>query len=294
MNLFLYLQDQMPASTERSGNPFIFSRESGAKISVGKKDGNSGAQNPGSRTAEQLPAAPDGLAYGLMFYGIGFAVFHILPAFLEWNVWNGLAVADLFDLTTPFAIVFLIFNLYRKLAGTGSGVPVWLPALLILGSITFVEGHGMHLSANAIHRHVDPAGPSPLHALTYFFDERLGHILWDSGNLVMALGILFASLRIRWKMMEQRSVLLLMAAGLVYGFTFFVNAVEGQTVIFQLPAAIMLTGMLAAMRVSGRKTFQQNPGVTFFLAGYTGASLLMAIWWLWQGGFPEFSALGWI
>jgi hypothetical protein len=41
-------------------------------------------------------------------------------------------------------------------------------------------------------------------------------------------------------------------------------------------------------------SLKQNPVMLFFLVGYVIAVTLFLIWWVWQGGFPQFSELGWV
>ena len=135
----------------------------------------------------------------LLFYAVIYAVFHILPVFMNFEVSNKIMVGDLFDLATPFVMLLTIYAIQRRLRQTMPLSDVGrcqriISLLLIIGAIIFVEGHGMHLSANAIARHLTQMPGTPLYAATYFFDETLGHILWDGGILVMTVGLLWLSL----------------------------------------------------------------------------------------------------
>jgi hypothetical protein len=40
--------------------------------------------------------------------------------------------------------------------------------------------------------------------------------------------------------------------------------------------------------------FRERPVVTFFLIGYGLAAVVFLGWWLYWGGFPQFSHLGWV
>jgi hypothetical protein len=152
----------------------------------------------------------------------------------------------------------------------------------------------MHLSANAIARHLSDARDTPVYSLTYFFDEVLGHILWDSGIVVLSLGLIVMGLHIGHGIADRPRVLLMGIASLVYGFTYFVNAVEGQTVVFMFPLAIAIpVTILCAARRQGVRLFR-NPVLFFFFFNHVFAVCLFLVWGVWHGGFPQFSELGWV
>ena len=109
--------------------------------------------------------------------------------------------------------------------------------ILIFGAISFVEGHGMHLSANAIARHLTSAKDSSLFALDYSFDEIMGHLFWDSGVILIAFGMILVGFQINPQKLANTKQALIVLASLIYGFTYFVNAVEGQSVYITLPMA---------------------------------------------------------
>ena len=208
-------------------------------------------------------------------------------------------LAELLDLLTPFAMIFLVYKLYRILAKDSAEHPdarVKSSAIIILifGGICFVEGHGMHLAANAITRHLSELHNTPLFALTYFFDEILGHILWDSGIIFLSIGIILVGSKMNQNsILVQKPVLIILAA-LLYGFTYFVNAIEGQTVVFTFPVAmLMLIAILWLTRLRGIR-LAKNPVLSFFMCAYLVAVCLFLIWLIWQKGFPQFSELGWI
>jgi hypothetical protein len=69
------------------------------------------------------------------------------------------------------------------------------------------------------------------------------------------------------------------------GFTSFSNAVEGQTAYLGIGAAVVFT-------VWG--LFTRDGVGRLLLTAYGFSLLLFAVFGLWQGGFPEFSDLGWI
>lgn len=238
------------------------------------------------------------LSVWLFIYAFAYAFFHILPAFLNYEIKNRLMVADVFDLLTPFVLLSLIWQIYRITAfntvqdASSSGTLIKI--LLFMGGIGFVEGHGMHLSANAIARHLTHLQNSSLFALDYLFDEILGHIFWDGGILLLSLGIILMGFRLKQKQEVHSGFSVIIPASLLYGFTYFVNAVEGQTVIFTFPFAI---GIPAGIRwFSHRKglSIRKNPILFLFMCAYLIATGFFLLWWFWQKGFPQFSELGWI
>ncbi|MFQ5584154.1 MAG: hypothetical protein ACE5GL_06950, partial [Calditrichia bacterium] len=170
------------------------------------------------------------LSLWLFIYAISYAFFHILPAFLRFDIKNGFMVAELFDLFTPFVMVIVVYKLYSILVTSArqeSGVLNFLTMkiILIFGAVTFVEGHGMHLSANALARLIDPSATPSLYSLNYFFDEVLGHILWDSGIIILSIGIILLGFKLNGDPASKFRIIPIAVASIVYGFTYFVNAV---------------------------------------------------------------------
>ena len=241
----------------------------------------------------------DNLSLWLLIYASSYAFFHIMPAFLNFEIKNRLMIADVFDILTPFVMVFLIYKIYRiqlmeARGNSNSTVKSIAVIILILGAITFVEGHGMHLSANAIARHLTPTKDSPLYALDYFFDEILGHILWDGGIILLSVGLLVIAFNSNEDKASNPKLLLTIFASLFYGFTYFVNGVEGQTVVFTFPLAIVIP--LVILWLGHRKRIQllKNPLLSFYFFAYILALSLFIFWGIWHKGFPQFSELGWV
>lgn len=239
------------------------------------------------------------LSFWLFIYAVSYTVFHITPVFLNVEIKYQFMLGDLFDLLTPFIIIFLVYKLYRiviRSAGehTNSRTAAIAVIILILGGIAFVEGHGMHLSANALARHLTSESGSPLFILDYFFDEILGHIFWDSGILFLSLGLILIGYRMNQKQELAMNLTLIIIASLMYGFTYFVNAIEGQTVEFTLPLSLIIPLSIWWFAHRGEVALISNPVLAFFLLSYSIALCLFVSWYIWQGGFPEFSKLGWI
>jgi hypothetical protein len=239
------------------------------------------------------------LSHLIFIYAFIYAFFHILPTFLKYEVQHRLMVADLFDLLTPFAMIFIIFKLYRTLLlYITDNLPKKalnrIKIIYISGAIIFIEGHGMHLSANAIARHLTSLQGTSLYILNYFFDEILSHILWDSGIIILSLAIIISGFYLKPEQKLSLKFRFIIPAALLYGFTYFVNAIEGQTVIFTLPVSIVMP-LAILVYASGKKyPVMKNTVITVFFISYLVALGLFIFWYIWQGGFPEFSELGWI
>jgi hypothetical protein len=239
----------------------------------------------------------DQLLLWLLIYASSYAFFHIFPVLLNYEIKNRLMMADVFDILTPFVMVLLIYKIYGiLLSGTkgNSKTQSAVIVILILGAITFVEGHGMHLSANAISRHLTQIKDSPLFALGYFFDETLGHILWDGGIILLSIGLIVIAFNNDPGGTSNPQLPLIIFASLLYGFTYFCNGVEGQTVIFTFPLALIIPSVIWWFGHRRRIQFLRNPVLSFYFFAYLLALCLFIFWGIWHKGFPEFSALGWI
>lgn len=178
--------------------------------------------------------------------------------------------ADWIDLLTPYVVTGAAGGALR--AG-GASRGTW--TLFWFGAVLYTQGHGIHLAANSVDNAL-PGNPEP----AYLWDEHVGHWLWYVGFylLVVALALALADRR------PRGGPIAYLLAGLV-GFTNFTNSVEGQTPWLGIGAAVVFTlwGLLTRDGM-GR----------FLLTAYAVSLALFAVFGLWQGGFPEFSELGWI
>lgn len=235
----------------------------------------------------------------LLIYASCYALFHILPPFLSFQIKNRFIVGDLFDILTPFIMVFLIYKIYRILGSIKQERTILRTSstekiLLIFGVVLFIEGHGMHLSANAIARHLPAIRNQPLFDLTYFFDEILGHILWDGGILLISFGFILMEFNLDKTKIPKFNQTLIILGGLIYGFTYYANAVEGQTVFFTLPMSILIPIIIYIVAKVRKVQILKNPILFFFTVSYSVSFLFFFIWFVWQSGLPQFSELGWI
>lgn len=176
--------------------------------------------------------------------------------------------ADWFDLLTPYAV---LLTAAAALRAGGAGPRTW--TLYLVGAITYVEGHGIHLAANSV-GNVDPGG------LAHMWDEYAGHYLWY-GGLTLVVAALAAALADRPAAPGPWPVTL----ALLTGLTFTTNALEGQ---FAVPALA-----IGAAFTAWGWTTRHRLGRLLIVA-FAPALLLIAAHGIWHGGFPEPTELGWI
>ena len=198
---------------------------------------------------------------------LGFAVavlaFHHLPTIDLLNLGIGI------DLLTPLAVVGTAAAVL--LAEKTSPLPL---AVGFVAALLYVDGHGIHLSANAING-ADPTGEAG--DRTQFWDERFGHIEWHLGWFGLMLAFCLAE-RARPGPPPGSATTALAVTAL--GFTLFTSTVEGQTWPLMLAAAAAFVAWAAVER---------RPLLTRCAAAFGLAAILVGIWAVWQGGVPEFT-----
>ena len=73
------------------------------------------------------------LPFRLFIFGSCFAVFHILPAFLNFEIKHRFMVAEIVDLLTPYVVILIIYKIYRAQTAEVLNTKSWTKILLILG-----------------------------------------------------------------------------------------------------------------------------------------------------------------
>ncbi len=91
--------------------------------------------------------------------------------------------ADWLDLATPYAVLLPVAAALHSLAADRAA---WW--LYLVGAITYVEGHGVHLSANSIGNTEPPGGPD-WPPIVHLWDEAIGHHLWIGGVVLVVLAL---------------------------------------------------------------------------------------------------------
>jgi hypothetical protein len=240
----------------------------------------------------------------LFFYGLALAVFHVLPPFLnQFFLWP-LSWGDAFDFLTPFAVIpfaFLLYSCLNRISRCSGGqessarsLNILAKVILALGFISYVEGHGLHLSANSIARLLQEMKGSELFEAAYLFDEIISHHIWISGLFLISLGLILISCRVFFQPLNRNNMILLSAGSLLYGFTFSVEAIEGQTVALAFPAAVLGFILSVFLYLKRKRLGAINPVLLFFAGAYLMSVLLFSYWGITRSGFPQFSELGWI
>ena len=176
--------------------------------------------------------------------------------------------ADWIDLATPYVVTGAAAGALRAARASRLAWTVfWFAAVL------YTQGHGIHLAANSV-GNVAPGEPA------YLWDEHVGHYLWYTG-----FALLVATLAATLAERRPRGGVGAHLLALLVGFTNFTNSVEGQTPILGIVVAVLFLGWGVVTRDGlGR----------VLLTAYGFSLLLFAAFGIWQGGFPEFSELGWI
>ena len=176
--------------------------------------------------------------------------------------------ADWIDLITPYVVTGAAAGALRAArASRLTWMVFWFAAVL------YTQGQGIHLAANSVGNAV-PGQPA------YLWDEHVGHYLWYIG-----FALIVATLAATVSERRYRGGVGAHLLALMVGFTNFTNCVEGQTPILGIATAVLFVGW----------GFVTRDGLgRVLLTGYGFSLLLFAGFGIWQGGFPEFSTLGWI
>lgn len=228
------------------------------------------------------------LSFILLIFSFAFLVFFIGPPFLsqQFGIHPLMKVGDIFDIFTPLILIPLYWLLFRLDTDKAPGLKANLIFLLL--AAFWVEGQGMHLSANSIGHLLKGMEGSDIYNLTYFYDEVLSHYLWHFGIVGLSAFLIFR----QWQnpfIEEPATLWPLILAGVIYGFTFFLIVVEAGTAPLGVTFAVLV--VLFGL-IWGRKKMSQQPLVTFFFISYTVAMLFFIGWGIYWRGLPQFSETG--
>ena len=230
----------------------------------------------------------------LIFAVLSLVLFILLIFFrIPFPLYPHISYQDAIDILTPVVLIPIYWLLFRYSANNRSSLPEEF-AFVVLAAL-WVEGQGMHLSANSISNLVvnpsqqqimDITDTDVFH-LTYFFDEHLGHYLWHIGVLGLAALLIYRE----WRQPAGVATAWWAAvpAGILYGFTYFAIFLEGQTLVLGLPFAFLV---VLFTLIWGRKQLALQPVLAFFFVACLVAVLLFTGWGLYWGGFPQFSEVG--
>lgn len=223
----------------------------------------------------------------MVIFSLAFAGLIILPAFLDtpFPLYPLMKVGDAFDLLTPLVLIPLYWALFIQ-TSPAPPKPAALTAFLVLAAL-WVLGQGAHLAANSIGHQLEGLKETPAYTLTYFYDEVLSHYLWHLG--VFGLSALIMVMDARSPNLDSGKFIVHLPAALIYGFTFFLIIVEGQTWPVGLPFAAVagITPLLFK-----RQSIAGKPVLGAFTLAHLIALLLSLGWWIYWGEMVEFSAVG--
>ena len=221
---------------------------------------------------------------GLAAFVGGYAVFDALPVLLGGGpVVEGIGAGDLID--AP--LVFLLVGVYLNL---GARAGLWREARLRLAAgaflIVLVQGHGIHLAANAIAGASNPGAAG--WQTTYFLDEHWGHAEIHLAVVLMAALFILAARPAAagegLKGGRGRYWLLLLAV--VHGLFLAADAIEGQTVPLMIGAGVVLPA-LARRRCGESGSILPR----FFGAAFATALVVLVAYGVANGGYPELPLL---
>lgn len=211
----------------------------------------------------------------------------------------GVTVGDWIDALGTFVVIGLYVWIASGLAARDQRP---YPALAHMVAVAYAMGRGVHLAANSIHDMIDRTGGADPWGLVYLWDERVSHCMVD----VARIGFVLALVSLERPPVADGSAagsgeaagvakagpggtVALFVGALAYGFTYFASAVEGQTVPLALPFCLAFAAWGIGSAARGRAL---GPTRTFFTVAAVVSLLFLAIWGIWQGGFPEFTHAG--
>ncbi|UCC41323.1 MAG: hypothetical protein JSV96_07840 [Candidatus Aminicenantes bacterium] len=241
------------------------------------------------------------LCFLLLLYGVIFALFHDLPAFLKSFFRKPLTWGDTLDFLTPFVVIPLVYFLYHRIKKILHSLPrspkkqITLTSVMLgFASLLYVDGHGLHLSSNSVARLLQNMKETELYKANYLFDEIISHYIWHTGIFLISISLIILAYMLPLKTLSISNIVLLSIGAAFYGFNFSVDGIEGQTVVFSILTAGLGFLLASYLYLRRKKEGAQNPVLLFFSIGYFMSLLLFAYWGISHSGFPQFSELGWI
>ncbi len=222
----------------------------------------------------------------LIIFSASFAVLLISPALLssQFPPYPLMKVGDVFDTLTPLILIPIYWILFHS-RDQDPGLAKTILFLVLAG--LWMEGQGMHLSANSIGHLLEKDQENVTYALTLFYDEVLSHYLWHGG--IVGLSALLIWQDMHSPVCDDPISLLEGLAGFIYGFVFFIIVVEAGTAPLGVTFALLV---VVFSLIRGWKEVKGRPIWRFFFASYLIATILFAIWAIYWGGLPEFSEVG--
>jgi hypothetical protein len=221
----------------------------------------------------------------ILIFAIAFAVLIITPAFLsrQFSPYPLMKTGDVTDVLTPLILIPLYWMLFKLNTPASTRDTI----IFLIFAALWVEGQGMHLSANSIGHLLEDVKDTNIFTLTHFYDEVLSHYLWPIGLVALTALIIWHQIQNPYSN-TLTSLRVEAIAAVIYGITYFIIVIEAGTVLLGVPFAIIVSivGLL------WRRQLRQQPVTAFFFAAHLLANILFVIWFIRWGGFPQFSELG--
>lgn len=221
------------------------------------------------------------LFLGLIFFRTPFALYPLM----SWQ--------DALDILTVLIILPIYWVLYKSSSAKEAGLAEEI--IFLVFSALWIFGHGMHLSANSVNnlseslqkKQILDILNTDIYTLTYFYDEILSHFLRDLGLVGFVSMMIFHE----WKHPAGITTVWwpTISGGIIYGITFFLVYLEGNTVAIAFPFALAVT--LFAL-ISGRKRLSHQPLLAFFFVAFLIAAIFFLGWGIYFRGWPPPSELG--
>ena len=218
----------------------------------------------------------------ILVFAVLFFIFVIALVFFNqpFVLYPLMSLQDAFDVLTPLILIpiyFLLFRIESKIPFSHSGF-----VLFLVFATFWVLGHGMHLSANSINNLLGQKGAQTgdIYRLTYFFDEYLSHYLWHIGVVGLSALLIYR----QWKnpfRKEKVVILPIVVGGMIYGFSYFIIIMEGNTAPLGIPFSVLVVLFIG---IWARKKIGQQPLIEFSLVSYSLAMILFLVWGIiWEG-----------
>lgn len=243
----------------------------------------------GDRRPPVKVSAGRGGVRGIAIFVLGYGLVDLLPLVLPEHP----RLVDLpFRDAADAALIFLLVFLYVELATHAQLLQKrWARAVFALALLLMVQGHAIHLAANAIAA-ASEAG-SRGWALIYFLDEHWGHTELHFAFLLLAALFIGRANPVRsggpLLPVEKIGVWVLAA---VYGLLLAGDAIEGQTVPLMLSGAVLLSvwGLWPYVGRGRTEPERSLPAHRQFFAASLGVTVIaLLIYGAMFRGFPQFS-----
>jgi len=232
----------------------------------------------------------------IIIFGIGLVAFSALPDVLigKRSVVMGITATDIIDLAGAAPFLALIFYfIFSALTRDGKKRPTWLNVLMLVSFFIFFEGHGMHYTGNSIHNLMDKektlTSPS-VYALTYFYDEILGHKFIYMGFFGLLVSGLILQFSCKTELnRDDKSALSVISFLSGIGMAFF--ALEGQSAIEALILSPALIIAVARHLRSKKERMYDYPLATYAVISSAEMEVVIIAWAVVFRGLYEPSAL---